>query len=53
MKFNIKPSLPDIRDYIYRSDSTEVLRKSVDLRKWVAIVESQDDLWWTMKNYSI
>jgi C1A family cysteine protease len=44
MKFNIKPSLPDERDYIYRSDSTEVLRESVDLREWDTIVESQDSL---------
>jgi C1A family cysteine protease len=44
MNFNIKPSLPDIRDYIYRSDSTEVLRESVDLREWDTIVESQYDL---------
>jgi C1A family cysteine protease len=44
MKFNIKPSLPDIRDYIYRSDSTETLKESVDLREWDTIVESQDDL---------
>jgi C1A family cysteine protease len=44
MKFNIKPSLPDERDYIYRSDNTEVLRESVDLREWDTIVESQYDL---------
>jgi C1A family cysteine protease len=44
MNFNIKPSLPDIRDHIYRSDSTEVLRESVDLREWDTIVESQYDL---------
>jgi C1A family cysteine protease len=44
MKFNIKPSLPDDRDYIYRSDSTEVLREQVDLREWDTIVESQDSL---------
>jgi len=44
MKFNIKPSLPDERDYIYRSDNTEVLKESVDLREWDTIVESQDDL---------
>ena len=44
MKFNIKPSLPDDRDYIYRSDNTEVLRESVDLREWDTIVESQDSL---------
>jgi C1A family cysteine protease len=44
MKFNIKPSLPDNRDYIYQSDSTEVLRESVDLREWDTIVESQDSL---------
>ena len=31
MKFNIKPSLPDERDYIYRNDSTEVLRESVEI----------------------
>jgi C1A family cysteine protease len=34
MNFNIKPSLPDDRDYIYRNDSTEVLRESVELREW-------------------
>jgi C1A family cysteine protease len=44
MKFNIKPSLPDIRDYIYKNDSTEVLKESVDLREWDTIVESQDSL---------
>lgn len=44
MNFTIKPSLPDIRDYTYRSDSTEVLRESVDLREWDTIVESQYDL---------
>ena len=44
MKFNIKPSRPDDRDYIYKSDSTEVLRESVDLREWDTIVESQDSL---------
>ena len=44
MKFNIKPSLPDDRDYIYKNDSTEVLRESVDLREWDTIVESQYDL---------
>jgi len=44
MKFNIKPSLPDDRDYIYKSDSTEVLRESVDLREWDSLVESQYDL---------
>jgi hypothetical protein len=31
MNFNIKPSLPDDRDYIYRNDSTEVLRESVEI----------------------
>jgi C1A family cysteine protease len=44
MNFNIKPSLPDDRDYIYKSDSTEVLREVVDLREWDTIVESQYDL---------
>ena len=44
MNFNIKPSLPDERDYIYRSDSTEVLQEQVDLREWDTIVESQDSL---------
>jgi C1A family cysteine protease len=44
MKFNIKPSLPDNRDYIYRSNSTGVLREQVDLRQWDTIVESQDSL---------
>jgi hypothetical protein len=33
MKFNIKPSHHDDRDYIYRSNSTKVLRESVDLRE--------------------
>jgi C1A family cysteine protease len=42
MTFNIKPSLPDHRDYIYHSNSTEVLPESVDLREWDTIVESQD-----------
>ncbi len=41
MNFNIKPSLPDNRDQIYRSDSTKVLRRKVDLREWDTIVESQ------------
>jgi C1A family cysteine protease len=44
MKFNIKPSLPDERDYIYRSNSTEVLREYVDLREWDTIVENQSSL---------
>jgi C1A family cysteine protease len=44
MNFNIRPSLPDVRDHIYKSDSTEVLRESVDLREWDTIVESQYDL---------
>jgi C1A family cysteine protease len=44
MKFNIKLSHPDDRDYIYKSDSNEVLRETVDLREWDTIVESQDDL---------
>jgi C1A family cysteine protease len=44
MNFNTKPSLPDIRDYIYRSNSTEVLRESVDLREWDTIVESQGSI---------
>ncbi len=44
MNFKIKPSLPDKRDYIYRSDSTKVLRESVDLREWDTLVESQDSL---------
>ena len=44
MNFNIKPSLYDDRDYIYRSDSTQVLREFVDLRQWDTIVESQDNL---------
>jgi C1A family cysteine protease len=44
MKFNIQPSLPDDRDYIYKNDSTEVLRESVDLREWDTIVESQNSL---------
>jgi C1A family cysteine protease len=44
MNFNIKPSLPDDRDYIYKNDSTEVLRESVDLREWDTIIESQYDL---------
>lgn len=44
MKFNIKPSLPDKRDYIYRSDNTKVLRETVDLRQWDTIIESQGSL---------
>lgn len=44
MNFNIKPSLPDDRDFIYRSDSTEVLREYVDLREWDSLVESQETL---------
>lgn len=34
MKFNIKPSPPDLRDYIYRNNSTESLKESVDLRQY-------------------
>jgi len=41
MKFNVRPSLPDDRDYIYRSDSTKALRESVDLREWDTIIEDQ------------
>jgi C1A family cysteine protease len=44
MKFNIKASPADERDYIYRSDSTEVLRQTVDLRQWDSLVESQQSL---------
>ena len=44
MKFDIKPSLPDVRDYIYRSNSTEILRESVDLREWDTNIESQGSL---------
>jgi C1A family cysteine protease len=44
MNFNTRPSLPDDRDYIYYSDSTEVLREYVDLREWDTIIESQYDL---------
>jgi C1A family cysteine protease len=44
MKFNIKPSRPDDRDYIYKNDDSEVLRESVDLRAWDTIVESQGSL---------
>ena len=44
MKLNIKPSLPDIRDHIYRNSSTDVLRESVDLREWDTTVETQDSL---------
>jgi len=44
MNFNIKPSLPDERDYIYHSDANSVLRNSVDLREWDTIVESQGPL---------
>jgi len=44
MNFNIKPSLPDDRDYIYKNDNTEVLRETVDLREWDSIVESQESL---------
>jgi C1A family cysteine protease len=42
MNFNIKPSLPDDRDYIYRNDSTEVLRESVDLREWDTLPQSKE-----------
>lgn len=44
MNFNITPSLPDDRDYIYKSDSKKVLRESVDLREWDTIIETQDRL---------
>jgi C1A family cysteine protease len=42
MNFNIKPSLPDDRDYIYRNDSTEVLRESVDLRECDTLSGSEE-----------
>jgi len=44
MKFNIKPSRHDERDYIYRSNNKEILRESVDLREWDTIVESQGNI---------
>jgi len=44
MNFNIKPSKPDERDYIYRSDNTNSFREYVDLREWDTIVESQESL---------
>lgn len=44
MNFNIKPSVPDERDYVYYSDTNSVLRNFVDLREWDTIVESQDSL---------
>ena len=44
MNFNTKPSLSDDRDYIYKNDSTEVLREYVDLRELDTIVESQYSL---------
>jgi C1A family cysteine protease len=44
MKFNIKPSRPDDRDYIYRSSETKIIRETVDLREWDTIVESQSSL---------
>ena len=44
MNFNIKPSRPDDRDYIYRSDNTQALRETVDLREWDTLVESQGSL---------
>lgn len=44
MKFNIKPSKIDERDYIYKSNETKVLRESVDLREWDTIVESQSSM---------
>lgn len=44
MNYNIKPSLPDVRDHIYRNDNTKVLRETVDLRGWDTIIESQETL---------
>jgi C1A family cysteine protease len=44
MKFNIKPSRPDDRDYIYKSTETKIIRETVDLREWDTIVESQSSL---------
>jgi C1A family cysteine protease len=44
MKFSIRPSLPDNRDFIYQDDGTKITRKYVDLRKWDTIVESQGPL---------
>jgi C1A family cysteine protease len=44
MNFNIKPSLPDNRDYIYSSNDTKSLREFVDLREWDTIIESQYSL---------
>lgn len=42
--FNVKPSPPDERDYIYKNNSRGDLRKSVDLREWDTTVESQSSL---------
>lgn len=44
MEYKIKPSLPDDRDYIYRSSETKVIKERVDLREWDTIVESQNSL---------
>jgi C1A family cysteine protease len=44
MEYKIKPSLPDDRDYIYRSSETKIIREYVDLREWDTIVESQNSL---------
>jgi len=44
MKFITKPSPTDVRDSIYKNDSTEVLREFVDLREWDSIIESQYQL---------
>jgi C1A family cysteine protease len=44
MKFITKPSPTDVRDSIYRNDSTELLREFVDLREWDSLVESQNKL---------
>jgi C1A family cysteine protease len=42
--YNVKPSLPDVRDYIYKSSGNVALREKVDLRQWDTIVENQDSL---------
>ena len=42
--YQIKPSLPDNRDLIYKSDKNVTLRETVDLRQWDTLVENQSSL---------
>jgi C1A family cysteine protease len=45
MNFNIKPSPPDYRDYIYHNDSKNSLKEFVDLRQCNIGIDLKDFLW--------